>query len=77
MKRSVLWDILVCSLLQVNQCFGEIYHLHLQALLAAGFTLVSYLAFFNLEDGGVTFLRNVGWLSVVYTVLYPRRQNSS
>jgi hypothetical protein len=32
--------------------------------------------FFNLEDGGNMFLRNVGWLSMDNTALYPRRQNS-
>jgi hypothetical protein len=29
--------------------------------------------FFDPEDGGDMFLRNVGWLSTDYTVLYPRR----
>jgi hypothetical protein len=28
------------------------------------------------EDGGDMFLRNVGWLSMDYTALYPRRYNS-
>jgi hypothetical protein len=31
--------------------------------------------FFDPEDGGDMFLRNVGWLSADYTTLYPRRQN--
>jgi hypothetical protein len=77
MKSSLLRDILACNLLKVNRCFGEIDRLHLQALFAAGFTLVSCLAFFNPEDGSDIFLGNVGWLSMVYMVLYPRRQNSS
>jgi hypothetical protein len=29
--------------------------------------------FFDLEDGGDMFLRNVGSLSTDYTALYPRR----
>jgi hypothetical protein len=32
--------------------------------------------FFDLEDGGDMFLRNVGLLSRDYTALYPRRQYS-
>jgi hypothetical protein len=30
--------------------------------------------FFEPEDGGEMFLRNVGWISTDYTALYPRRQ---
>jgi hypothetical protein len=33
--------------------------------------------FFDPEDGGDIFLRNVVWLSTDYTTLYPRRQSSS
>jgi hypothetical protein len=29
--------------------------------------------FFDPEDGGGMFLRNVGWLLTDYTALYPRR----
>jgi hypothetical protein len=29
--------------------------------------------FFDPEGGGNTFLQNVGWLSMNYTALYPRR----
>jgi hypothetical protein len=43
-------------------------------LLHTGFLLC---LFFDTKDGGDMFLRNVGWLSVDYTALYPRRQNSS
>jgi hypothetical protein len=32
---------------------------------------------FDSENGGVIFLRNVGWLSTDYIALYPGRQNSS
>jgi hypothetical protein len=33
--------------------------------------------FFDPEDGGDMFLRNVGWHPTDYTVLYPRRWYSS
>jgi hypothetical protein len=38
-------------------------------LLHAGFLL---LLFFDYEDGGEMFLRNIGWLSVNYAAFYPR-----
>jgi hypothetical protein len=34
-----------------------------------------HAGFFDSEDGGDLFLRNVRWLSTQYTALYPRRQN--
>jgi hypothetical protein len=33
--------------------------------------------FFDPEDGGDVFLRNVGWFSTGYTGLYPKRQTFS
>jgi hypothetical protein len=33
--------------------------------------------FFDPEDGGDMFLRNIGWHSTDYTVLYPRSWYSS
>jgi hypothetical protein len=33
--------------------------------------------FFNPENGGSMFFRNVGWLSTDYSALYPRIHNSS
>jgi hypothetical protein len=33
--------------------------------------------FFDPEDGGDMFVRNIGLLSTDYTTLFPRRQNSS
>jgi hypothetical protein len=29
--------------------------------------------FFDPEDGGEMFLQNIGWLSMDYTALYPKR----
>jgi hypothetical protein len=42
-------------------------------LLATCFHAGFFLGlFFNPEDGGDTFLRNLDWLSADYTALYPR-----
>jgi hypothetical protein len=65
MKRSIFWDIMPCTALEVNRRFGATCHLYLQpeALLTARFFLV---LFFDPEDGGNIFLRNVGLLSKKY-----------
>jgi hypothetical protein len=61
MKSIIFWDITQCSPLKVNRRFGGTYRLHLQALLATcfytGFLLGLY---FDPEDGGDMFVRNVG-----------------
>jgi hypothetical protein len=49
-------------------CRSDCYLLHASLLLGL---------FFDLEDGGDIFLRNVSWLSMDYMALYPRRWNSS
>jgi hypothetical protein len=45
LRRVVLWDITSCSPLKVNQHFGRTWCLHLQALLATCFKLVSCSAY--------------------------------
>jgi hypothetical protein len=30
MKSTIFWNIMTCSLLKLNRCFGRAYHLHLQ-----------------------------------------------
>jgi hypothetical protein len=67
-------DGLACKFLPIlyNPIF---FHLRL-VLLAACIMLVSIFAF-NPENVNDMFLRNVGWLSPDFTVLYPRRYNSS
>jgi hypothetical protein len=40
MKRSIFWDIMPCSLLKVNQCFGGS-----TTVLTTCFMLVSFLAY--------------------------------
>jgi hypothetical protein len=90
MKSSIFCDITSYSPLKVNKRFGGIFHLHLQGRIIgqarsqhkslfatyfhAGFLLG---LFFDPEDGGEMFLRNVSLLSKDYTALYPIWQNSS
>jgi hypothetical protein len=47
MKTSILWDIMLCSLLKVNRPFGGICRLHLQGrrISSACFLLISFLAY--------------------------------
>jgi hypothetical protein len=44
-----------------------------QVATSSGFVLGS---FFDPEDGGNMFLRNIDWLSTDYTALYRRRENT-
>jgi hypothetical protein len=78
LKSTVFWDITPCSPLRVNRRFGGTYRLHLQGRKnkfrkksrESRCTLVScWTYFFNPEDGGDMFLRNVGWHSTDYTTL--------
>jgi hypothetical protein len=84
MKSYIFWDIMSCSPLRINRHFGGTCHLYLQGRrisqarnqatsFHAGFLLG---LFFDPEDGGDMFFRNVGWLSANCTALCPRRQNS-
>jgi hypothetical protein len=86
-NNSIFWNIASFSPLKINRRFGGICSLHLQGrriiqarnqygyvycLLPASFLL---RLFFIPENGCNMFIRNVGWLSMDYTVLYPRRWN--
>jgi hypothetical protein len=50
-KSFTLWDVMTCSPLQINRCFGGTYHLHIQdrriseAVHAICFMLVSCVAY--------------------------------
>jgi hypothetical protein len=69
MKSTIFWDITLCSLLSVKRRFGGTYRLHLQDqkntlckkfCLPPASMLVSCVAyFFDPEDGGDMFFRNV------------------
>jgi hypothetical protein len=69
--------ILGCPRLRIQYIHS--YNLHLRATKQNKAGSKAYLLglFFDPEDGGDMFLRNVGWLSIDNTALYPRRQNSS
>jgi hypothetical protein len=77
-EEFYLLVLTLCSPLEVNRCFWGTCRLHLwaqgisQAKLHTSFLLSLLL---DSEDGGDMFLRNIGWLSRDYIVLYPRRQN--
>jgi hypothetical protein len=70
MKSTIFWDITPCSLLRVNRRFGGTYCLHLQGRRISWARSQHESRW---QDGGDMFFRNVGWLSMDYTELYPRR----
>jgi hypothetical protein len=65
MKRSVFWDIISCSPLKVNRCFGGTCRLNLRHDTGSRQDYAGFVRslFFDPEDGGGMFLRNVSWLS--------------
>jgi hypothetical protein len=71
MNNAVFWDVAPCSSC-VNQRFGGTYR------LAAATCSRWFLSrgFFYPEDGGYTFLRNVG-SHKNYKAPHPRRRHSS
>jgi hypothetical protein len=82
MKSIIFWDMMPCSPSSFNRCFGGTYRLHLHSIhyillatcLLAGFC---WTYFFDPEDWGDMFLRNVSWNSTDYMASYPRRWYSS
>jgi hypothetical protein len=82
MKSIIFWDVTPCSLLRCNRRFGETYRLYLQgrrkfqqepaSKQVASILLLAEI-FFDPEDGGDMFLRNVGSISTDYTASHPRR----
>jgi hypothetical protein len=70
MKISIFWDMRPCSPLKVNRRFAFIFRL---CYLPPSGVLLGL--FFNSEDGGDMFIRNVHWFWKNYTSLYRARQN--
>jgi hypothetical protein len=76
MKRIIFWDMIPCSPFSFNRRFGGTYRLHLQGrrnkfskpaskgllnLFLATRLLAGFLIyFFDPENGGDMFLRNIG-----------------
>jgi hypothetical protein len=84
MNSTIFWDITLCSLLRVSWRFGGPYRLHIQGWKISRARnqrerrwQAQLCLFFDPEDGGDMFLRNVSWLSTDYTALYLRRWYSS
>jgi hypothetical protein len=76
MKSIIFWDMMPCSPLSVKRRFGGTRRQHLQQAPAC--LLVScWTYFFDPEDGGDMFFRNVGWHSTDYTASYARRLYSN
>jgi hypothetical protein len=73
-KCSVFWALMLYSLLKVNLSFRGTYHLHPEpALFVPCVMLLSCMAYFLPLKMVEAFLHNIGWLSVDYMALYPRR----
>jgi hypothetical protein len=68
MKSIFFWDMTPCSALSGTRRFGGTCH-----LLTRCFAEL----FYDPEDRGDTFLRNVGYHSTYYKASYPRRRYSS
>jgi hypothetical protein len=82
MKNAVFWDVALCRCC-VNRYFGGTYRLRLRGrkICERGTNVTCsrwFLApgFIYPEDGGDTFLRNVG-SHKIYTAPHPRRRHSS
>jgi hypothetical protein len=81
MKSTVVWDVMLCSSVQVYRYFGRTHSLHLQdrrgslpnkqQILASSIDLL-----FDIDDGDNMSLRYVGKLLPAYRYSHPRRLDS-
>jgi hypothetical protein len=81
-NNSIFWDTKLCSPLKVKRHFGGTCRLHLhtwtsQARNQNSACCLLHADFFDPEGKGDLFLRNVGWLPMDDTSIYPRRLISS
>jgi hypothetical protein len=85
MKSPIYWDVTLCSLLKVNWHFEWTCCLHLHGWRisqarnqgeAGGKQRSGFLLGLFFDPEYDMFLQNTGWLSMDYTMLYSRRQNS-
>jgi hypothetical protein len=75
LKSSVIWIIMLCSLVKVNWCgVSQTRKQHGCWLLYAAFL---HVLLFDHKDGGGMFLWSFYWVWPDCTRLYPRKQNSS
>jgi hypothetical protein len=74
MKNAVFWDVALCRSC-LNRRFGGTYRLQPQSAATCSRWLLAR-GFFYPEDGGDTFLQNVG-SHKIYTAPHPRRRHSS
>jgi hypothetical protein len=74
MNNADFWDVAPCSSCESNRRFGGTCRLHLQGRKIRWFIASG---FFYPEDGGDTFLRNIGLIHRSYTAPHPRRQHST
>jgi hypothetical protein len=79
MKGPLFWDTMPCSTLKVNQHFRGICFLNLQGQrISQSWNHHEARSKDSLlPAGGDMLLRNVGWLSTDYMMLYPKRWNFS
>jgi hypothetical protein len=81
MKNAVFWNVAPCTS-HVNRRFGGTYCFHLEDRIihergtSRLLMLVPQSRIFYPEDGGDTFLRNIG-SHTIYTAPHPRRRHSS
>jgi hypothetical protein len=86
-KTSIFWDIMPCSQWQLKLSVERTWSLQLQGwrISPERNTIAYYLRhadfllglFYDREDGGDMFLRNIDWISKDFSSLYTRRQTPS
>jgi hypothetical protein len=77
LKRCIVYDITLCSILKVNQCFGGKYYLQVhRRRISQGRNQRDAVGKQRKMEAKYS-SPNASWLSTDCMTLYPRRQNSS